>query len=664
MSGLAALWAIGAGLLLSGVFLGRRARSEAPGERGFAASTHVEAARLKVGLTRADGVLAVLAGLIAGYALLHGFEAFGGRDWDWFQADLFSARRSLLSAGELPLWMPYRAGGCDAFGEPQSLWASPLGLLSLLFGVPWGTRVFLALSVTAAALGAQLLGAHFRLGLLGRSTIALLFACSAPLGLYAAGGVPTFTLGLVLLPWITTALLRGTRGSLLVCGALLALDFYGGDVNHLVFHALFVTLMLVGRAAIERDPRQLLALIVVGVSAATFSAPKLVPAAAFARSIPRPGSGKSRGALTLRLLYYALLDRDAVRFVEGPYEEFVVITRSGELVHGAALEDALPETAIDWIYVGVYVGWGGLLLAALGLVVVAWSPRGPPAPRGRNEQVVLAGVCAIFLWLSFGANVTPSGWRVLHELPVFSSLRSPDRLILYPFFGVAVFAGLGSDWLRRALRRRRGVALARWSAVLLFLALGFDVVPPSLRAYRKTFVEPDRFRLGRLPADTGFLQTHVERPAGSTYYGPPVAPFAEAGIGVPGGYAGPLPISRCAIPRQSDRYRGEAFLLNSERSFRPGVSARRLRVAVKADRADALVFNQNWARGWEVETPEGLSCRRAEDGRLCVDVPAGETQLVLRYTSPGLWAGLFIGLLGSPLLVLGVLRFKTRRSAR
>ncbi len=624
-------------------------------------STQSESAPAKVGLRRADVVLAVLAGLIAGYALLHGMDAFGGRDWDQFQADLFSARRSILAEGELPLWMPYRIGGHDALADPQSLWASPLGLLSLIFGVPWGIRVFLAVSVTAAVLGVQRLAAHFGLALLGRSTAALLFACSTPLGLYAAAGVPTFTLGLVLLPWLTVAVLRGTRGSLLASGAILALDFYGGDVNHLVFHALFVSLLLLGRAAIERNPRHLLALVVVGVSAVTFSAPKLVPAANLIRSIERPGSGKGRGAMTPRLLYHALLDRDAVRFVEAPYEEFVVLTHSGELVHGALLEEVLPETAIDWVYVGSYIGWVGGLLAVLGLLLTA-SPRPLLAGSRRKELILLAGVCAIFLWLSFGPNVTPSGWSALHQLPVFSSLRSPERLLLYPFLGITLFAGLGSDWLRHALRRRGGAALAHACTVLMFLGLGFDVVPPSLRAYRQTFVEPDRYRLERLPADTGFVQTYVERPEGSTYYGPPAAPFAEAGLGLVNGYMGALPILSRALPRQDARYRGEAFLLTSDAPLRATVTARRLRVAVNSDRPDTLVFNQNWAPGWEVESPEGLTCRRAADGRIEVDLPAGRTQLVLRYTSPGLWLGVLLGLFGSPLVVLLVLRLGTARS--
>src|SRR5438046_1688384 len=36
--------------------------------------------------------------------------------------------------GEVPLWNPYYCGGLDALGAPQSRWASPAFLFSLLFG--------------------------------------------------------------------------------------------------------------------------------------------------------------------------------------------------------------------------------------------------------------------------------------------------------------------------------------------------------------------------------------------------------------------------------------------------------------------------------------------------------------------------------------------------
>jgi hypothetical protein len=177
--------------------------------------------------------------------------------------------------------------------------------------------------------------------------------------------------------------------------------------------------------------------------------------------------------------------------------------------------------------------------------------------------------------------------------------------------------------------------------------LFLDVAPPALRAYRQSFIEPDRYGLDRLPADVGFLQTAVVRPADSTFYAPPVAPFAAAGIGAPAGYT-VIPIRVCAIPRQSPEYRGEAFLLGGVGRFKPVVTARRIEVVVQADAPDTLILNMNWARGWAVVEPATLTCRPHSDGRLAVDVPAGTTHMTLRYTSPGLLVGLLLFALGGP----------------
>ncbi|RMG06633.1 MAG: hypothetical protein D6731_25410 [Planctomycetota bacterium] len=589
--------------------------------------------RSRLGWT--DAALALAAALLAALALAHGFDRWGGRDWDEFQADLICARRALLEEGEPALWTPYRAGGHDAWADPQSLWASPLGLLSLLCGVSWGPRLFCALCALATALGVAWLGGLLGLGRAGRACAALLASWGTPLGLYAAAGVPTFTLGLALLPWLCGCVLVGSRRSMAAGGALLALDLYGGDINHFLFHSLFLVFVGGGSALARRSPRRALGLVGLFLCAATLSAPKLVPSFLLSQRIPRPGSMKGRGAMTLGLLGHAFLDRDAVRFVEAPYHEFVVLTHDGRLAHGVPLAEARPETAVDWVYVGSYVGPLGAALAAAGLLLLLRGGR-------RRDFLVLVVAAGVFLWLSFGPNLRPSGWRVLHALPVFSSLRSPERLVLYPFLAVVLLAGVGLDRVARVARTRGWVVV---SLALPLLAL--DVAPPTWRAYRQSFVEPPRFGLERLPPRVPFTQTWVERPSDSSYYGPPVAAFAARGIGVVNGYSG-VPVVPRALPRQHPGYRGEAFLRGAERALRARFGTRRVEVEdLPADALpDVLVVNQNYAPGWRVDEPAGLSARRGADGRIEVPLPRGTRRVVLRYTSPGLWLGCAVFLLG------------------
>src|SRR5262245_34893664 len=120
----------------------------APNATGAPSTNSERAAR------RAELAFALLAAIVAGVSVWDGFDKNGARDWDFFESDLASARRAILEHHEWPAWMPYRAGGHDAWADPQSLWMSPIGFLTLAFGSAAGIRLFVALCAGAAFLGA------------------------------------------------------------------------------------------------------------------------------------------------------------------------------------------------------------------------------------------------------------------------------------------------------------------------------------------------------------------------------------------------------------------------------------------------------------------------------------------------------------------------------
>src|SRR4051812_11267839 len=55
------------------------------------------------------------------------------------------ARDAVLHHAQLPLWDPYHCGGLYALGNPQTRFASPTFLASLIFGARRGGAVLLAL---------------------------------------------------------------------------------------------------------------------------------------------------------------------------------------------------------------------------------------------------------------------------------------------------------------------------------------------------------------------------------------------------------------------------------------------------------------------------------------------------------------------------------------
>lgn len=608
--------------------------------------------------TRLDALLAGVIALLVASALVPLTEAWGGRDWDQFETDLLSARRSLLEEHELPLWMPFRGGGHDAWADPQSLWCSPLGLLVVALGLRWGVCAFFALAAGCGTLGVQRLGAELGLGAAGRSLAAVALFLSPPLGLYAAGGIPPFAFGLAVLPWVVWCLLRDEPRAWVLGGALLALDLYAGDVNHFLFHAVFLGLLGAALAALRRRPRVFLRVLVLGLAAGVFAAPKFVPTLLLARQNPRVVDASHRGALNLRLTAHVLLDRGATaRFLAGPYTEFVVLTRSGRLANRerpAPSAELLPQTAVDWVNVGHYLGPLVLLLAACGALVIVL--RGDASARARFAALALAG--GAMLWLAWGSNAWPSAWDALRQLPVFSSTRSPGKLILYAVLPLSLCAGVGLDAVVRLIARS-GVEPKVRSAIagLLVGVVILDVHLPARAAYRQAFCEPPRPL--QIEPGEGFRHVLLLQPPGSTYYGPPVRPCLEAGVSAINGYTA-IPLATNAVAVGDPRYRGEAFVLEPDappvRGWR--FTARRIQVELEpSDAARAVVVNANWATGWRAEAPAGATCGAHEDGRIRLDLPPGTTGVRLVYTPPGLWVGLLVFLLGLPGIALALRRF-------
>jgi len=614
--------------------------------------------------TRLDALLAGVIALLVASALVPLTAAWGGRDWDQFEADLLSARRSLLVEHELPLWMPFRGGGHDAWADPQSLWCSPLGLLVLALGLRWGVCAFFALAAGCGVLGVQRLGAELGLGAAGRNLAAVALFLNPPLGLYAAGGIPPFVLGLAVLPWVAWCLLRDEPRAWVLGGALLALDLYAGDVNHFLFHSVFLGLLGAALAALRRRPRVLLRVLVVGLAAGVFAAPKLAPTVLLARHNPRVVDASHRGALTLRLTAHVLLDRGATgSCLAGPYSEFVALTRTGELANRdrpAPPEELLPGTAVDWVNVGHYQGPLVLVFALGGLLLIVLrrrrsEPGRPPGAGADSAFAALALAGGGMLWLAWGSNAWPSAWDGLHRLPVFSSTRSPGKLILYALLPLSLFAGVALDAVaRRLVRSRVEPRVASAIAGLLVGLVLLDVHPPARAAYRRAFCEPPRPL--QLDAEGGFRSVAVLQPAGSTHYGPPVRPCVEAGVGAVNGYTA-VPLHPSAVPVGAPGYRGEAFPLDPSA---PGVrtwrfTSRRIALELEpSDRPRAVIVNANWGPGWRVEAPGGATCSAHDDARIRLSVPPGTESVRLVYTPPGLWAGLLVFLLGVPAIALAL----------
>jgi hypothetical protein len=169
------------------------------------------------------------------YVTLPLFDSIGQlnefRDAQPLQAYEMVAVKSVLTHGEWPLWNPYTCGGMYALGTPQSRFASPPFLLSLLFGALEAPAL---IAFVMCVLGMEGFFRYTRArseSALGPALIAPVFAAHGTLSWGFYNGWVNFY-GLLLLPWVMYGVhlaARGRRSGVpVVAGAFAFIIGFGG----------------------------------------------------------------------------------------------------------------------------------------------------------------------------------------------------------------------------------------------------------------------------------------------------------------------------------------------------------------------------------------------------------------------------------------------------
>ena len=98
-------------------------------------------------------------------------------DWRYFASWIEVGRRSLVWYHQVPLWNPYGCGGEVLLANPQSMVASPLAFLPLVFGTALGLKLALWAYFFCAFDGMYRLGRSYQPG--GRGARSWRRCCSA-----------------------------------------------------------------------------------------------------------------------------------------------------------------------------------------------------------------------------------------------------------------------------------------------------------------------------------------------------------------------------------------------------------------------------------------------------------------------------------------------------
>ncbi len=514
-----------------------------------------------------------------------------------------AARHTVIDFGQFPLWDPYYCGGLDGLGTPQSRFASPSFLLTLVFGTlraePLVAFFMLLLGLEGAFRYARSRGASS----LGAGLSAPAFALSGFFAVAPALGWYNF-FGFELLPWAAFGLRLAMKGS--ARGAALAALALGWTVG---FGGTYPAPMAALWCAFEvfeflffarRDrQKQKVALgmaAVTGALALGIAAVKLWPTAQTLMMAPRiiggtPGTGP------------------------------LGISR-------ALLGRIRPDEHGDFAIGGTFLV-GGLSALAVGAGVT----------RKRAIPLTIVALCT--LWLAAGYSAKLSLFAALKRLPLYSTLRFPERFLVLFALAACVLAALGMTKLQ-ALGRKRA-----WAAGVAMLAAGLllgNVGPLVANHQAAAHGRP----MGPPPTkiDGEFRQARGTRWA-LAYY----EPMSRGVLSCYDAY--PVPQSRLLrgdLPQEEYLQDPTAGTVK-----RAAWTPNRIELDVDANKPARLLVNQNWHPGWRSSLGDVVS----DKGLLAVDLPAGKEHVTLRFLPRAAVGGVLVTLVS--LFAAGFLALRERR---
>lgn len=489
-----------------------------------------------------------------------------------------SARRTVVDYGEVPLWDPYYCGGLDGLGTPQSRFVSPTFLLTLAFGTIRAEAIVAFLMIFLGLEGTYRYSRSRRGSHLGSTLAAPLYAISGMFAMAPALGWFQF-FGYELLPWaafgLRIAMLRGSRAGVAICaGSLAWMVGFGGTYPApmaalwCAFEVIDIAIDLRRKADRPRLVRAFEMATLCGVFALGLAAIRLWPVVQTLEMAPRIIGGTP--GMKPRAVMLALLGR----------------------IH--------PDEQGDFPIAGNFLV-GGFAALAVGAALT----------RRRSVPLVVAAALSVWLAAGYAANV--SLFAALKALPLYSTLRYPERFLVLFALAAASLAAAGIARLQTLARTRVVGGVVLTLAVGLLLANLGPLVSNHWAATR-----------GRPLVTPPYAQAEEFHQARGTrwalaYYGP----MNRGCLSCYDAY----PVPQSTLLR-GDLPHDEYFEDPSAGSVtRTSWTPNKIELDVDAQKAGRVLVNQNWHPGWRATGGNVVDAK----GLLAVDVPAGKTHVVVRF---------------------------------
>ncbi len=526
-----------------------------------------------------------------------------GLEWAW--ADWIT----IVKFHQFPLWNPYKCGGLESLGNPQSHLLTPFFLLHWIFGPVAGLQLEIPLHLAVAFAGAYVLARMVGCSAAASVASGLTFAGSSWLPLHAAAGHDVFYSG-AYIPWacaMTWASVQQRRITYAgLAGFFLALTFFEGGAYCVIQSVILIGLICTLGVLTRRSAWPIASLVLTGLFGLGFVAIKLFPAIHEMGLHPRGGYVDWIGPYNTLLSIFSRKQNFEGAFGGGGFWE-----------HGAYISPALAVFAL----IGALVRW--------------------------REAWIWSVGAATFYILAMGSTSEYSPYVLLHNVPFIASTYAPSRNLLSFVLCVAVLAGLGADLLLYGLRYGLPGKIrtkVRW-ATIAFIAVGFaDLLMVSPRSLNQAFdgnvavptmPYSPQFRQYRDPnSSTDMLQLNLSNIGAVNCWETNFIDYSKNnvfGFNQPG-------------------YRGEQYILGSGAVELSKWTPNALSYDIDSGGPSTLVINQVYDDGWKLT--EGTGTLVDHDGLLGILIASGHQQIRVAYRGVNFRLGMAISILTTIVLFL------------
>lgn len=539
----------------------------------------------------------------------------GIHDWDYHLLLLEVSKKAIVEYGEFPWWNPWIMGGYDYLTNPQTF---PLGVFSV-FTYLMPTYI----GIKVGYLAFYLLGFYgvFRLlaSKLGVMRVIAVWAGLLFVGctyfswhIFFAGHANACSAFWI--PWIAYFYMdfrqRGLRVFPVLCSVLIFTHLVIGGATHFAVYLPIVFFVTVLADVLANKLRWTTLLFPIGVAALGYGLGlwKLYPVLVHSFEVPR-----------------VFLDRTYLNFF-------------GLLM---SLTDSISQEADFKVY-----NWGWWEHGAhLELIIIAIALYYRNLVKLNHWFIVLF---IFVLWVAMGdfpKNFNP--WHLMNaHLPVFKSLRVPFRVLIFPVFGLIIYAALVFNQLLKTHEVWKIIMLVSLVNVLmanysisrsLKSSADFQALAPTTLTSISTSMPPSFVWADRTSMYLKIIQNQ------GVIHGYEAMPLKHTGFKTEDALSGSNANERSLIPLVLD-----ADVLDWTPS----------RITLKM-LSNSVTLNQNYAEGWKITRGEGELINQA--GKLQVLSMKGNT-LTLAYQNPhfekGLfWSGVCLGML---VLGLGAIHYQAR----